>query len=153
MDKPIKIIIGIIIVVIIVWIGYTILGGKNSNNQNNTNNTVSPQVSNTNNGQSDHSKNGNEGSIPQNGDLCGDTGGNGQIVSMGNNSITIKLSRNGRLLKKGSSQVFDITPQTTIKTPTGSGAISDLKTGDNVTVGGKPNSDGSFTAMIVVVCN
>jgi hypothetical protein len=94
-----------------------------------------------------------ESTLPQSGDPCNGTGGNGQIVSVGNNSITTRLLRNGRLLKKGSSQVVDLTSQTMIKTSTGSGVISDLKTGDNVTIGGKPNPDGSFTAMIVAVCN
>jgi glycopeptide antibiotics resistance protein len=95
-------------------------------------------------GQSDRIGNG-EGKIPQSGDLCGGTGGNGQIVSVGNNSFTIKL-------KNGISKIVNLTSQITIKTSTGSGSVSDLKTGDRVTLVGDPNPDGSFTANTVVVC-
>src|SRR5688500_1274185 len=35
------------------------------------------------------------GETPQSGDLCGGTGGNGQIVSVGNNEFTIKLYADG----------------------------------------------------------
>jgi hypothetical protein len=80
------------------------------------------------------------GEIPQSGDLCGGTGGNGQIVGVGNNEFTMK--RNDHL-----------TGQATIKTSAGSASLSDLKIGYRVTLVGGPNPDGSFTADTVVVCN
>ena len=87
------------------------------------------------------------GEIPQSGDLCGGTGGRGQIVSVGNNEFTMKRTDNG------SDQVVHLTNQATIKTSAGPAALSDLKIGYRVTPVGHPNADGSFTADIVVVCN
>jgi glycopeptide antibiotics resistance protein len=88
-----------------------------------------------------------EGAIPQSGDLCGGTGGNGQIVDVGNNAFTLKRNDDG------SNQIIHLTGQATIKTSTGSVSLSDLKTGERVTLVGGPNRDGSFTADTVVVCN
>lgn len=85
--------------------------------------------------------------ISQSGDLCGGTGGNGQIVSVGNNEFTIKRNDDG------SDQVVHLTGQATIKTSAGSASLSDLKVGYRVTLVGGPNPDGSFTANTVVVCN
>jgi pectate lyase len=85
--------------------------------------------------------------IPQSGDLCGGTGGNGQIVSVGNNEFTIKLNADG------SDMVVHLTGRATIKTSAGSASLSDLKIGYRVTLVGGPNPDGSFTADNVVVCN
>lgn len=87
------------------------------------------------------------GEIPQGGDLCGGTGGNGQIVSVGNNEFTMKRNDDG------SDQVVHLTGQATITTSAGSASLSDLKIGYRVTLVGGPNSDGSFTADTVVVCN
>ncbi len=87
------------------------------------------------------------GEIPQSGDLCGGTGGIGQIVSVGNNEFTIKRNDNG------SDQVVHLTSQATIKTSAGPASLSDLKAGYRVTLVGGPNADGSFTAYMVVVCN
>jgi len=87
------------------------------------------------------------GEIPQSGDLCGGTGGIGQIVSVGNNEFTIKRHDDG------SDQVVHLTGQATIRTSTGSASLSDLKIGWSVTLAGHPNPDGSFAANIVVVCN
>ena len=87
------------------------------------------------------------GEIPQSGDLCGGTGGIGQIVSVGNNEFTMKR------FDDGSDQVVHLTSQATIKTSAGSASLSDLKAGYSVTLMGRPNSDGSFTAGTVVVCN
>jgi pectate lyase len=87
------------------------------------------------------------GEIPQSGDLCGGTGGNGQIVSVGNNEFTMKRNDDG------SDQVVHLTGQATIKTSAGSASLSDLKIGYRVTLVGGPNPDGSFTADTVVVCN
>jgi len=83
--------------------------------------------------------------IPTSGNLCGTTNGRGQIVSIGSNTITIKLDN-------GTDQIIDISSQATIKTPTSSGSISDLKTGDRVTIVGSPNPDGSENATDVLVC-
>ncbi len=87
------------------------------------------------------------GKIPQSGDLCGGTGGKGQIVSVGNNEFTMKRNDDG------SDQVVHLTGQATIKTSAGSASLSDLKVGYRVTLVGGPNPDGSFTADTVVVCN
>src|SRR5262245_43230070 len=87
------------------------------------------------------------GEIPQSGDLCGGTGGNGQIVSVGNNEFTMKRNDDG------SDQVVHLSGQATIQTSAGSASLSDLKIGYRVTLVGGPNPDGSFTADTVVVCN
>ena len=70
-------------------------------------------------------------------------GGTGKIISVGNNTITIKRNDDG------SSQLINLTKQTTIKTSNGSVSASDLKTGESVTLVGGPNSDGSFTENTV----
>ena len=90
-----------------------------------------------------------EGEIPQSGDLCGGTGGNGQIVSLGNNTFIMKRNDNDR------GQIIHLTDQAMIKTSAGSGSASEsnLKTGDRVTLVGGPNPDGSFTADGVFVCS
>lgn len=80
------------------------------------------------------------------GDLCGGTGGNGQIVSVGNNKFNIEL-------KDGRIQTINLTTQATIKTSAGPASPSDLKIGDRVTLVGDVNPDGSFTAGAVFVCN
>lgn len=87
------------------------------------------------------------GEIPQNEDLCSGTGGNGQIVSVGDNEFTIKLDADG------SDMVVHFTGQATIKTSAGSASLSDLKIGYRVTLVGDRNPDGSFTADTVVLCN
>lgn len=90
---------------------------------------------------------GNEESkLPKNGDPCEGTGGKGQIISMGNNSVFIKLNDNG------SNQTINLTSQTIVRVSTGSGSISDLKKGENISIGGKRNADGSLTANIIAVC-
>ena len=87
------------------------------------------------------------GESPQSGDLCGGTGGNGQIVSVGDNEFTIKLSADR------SDMVVHLMGWATIKTSAGSASLSDLKIGYRVTLVGDRNPDGSFTADTVVVCN
>ncbi|HSW87980.1 MAG TPA: hypothetical protein VLG12_02340 [Candidatus Saccharimonadales bacterium] len=84
--------------------------------------------------------------VPQSGDLCGGTGGNGQIISLGKNRFTLKQ-------KDSNSRLIHIADQATIKSSSGSASESDLKTGDRVTLVGGPNFDGSFTADTVVICN
>jgi hypothetical protein len=70
---------------------------------------------------------------------------NGQIVSSGNNTITVKLS-------DGSSKIVDLTSQTMINKST-KGSTSDLTSGQQVTAFGMTNSDGSITAQAVNVGN
>ncbi len=79
-------------------------------------------------------------------DLCGGTGGNGQIVSREGGSVTIKR-------KDDSDQIIYFTSRTAIETPAGPGPASDLKIGDRITLIGGPNPDGSFTADAIVVCS
>jgi hypothetical protein len=86
------------------------------------------------------------GEIPQSEDLCGGTGGNGQIVSVGTNEFTMKRNDDG------SDQVVHLSDQAVIKTSAGSVSLSYLKIGYRVTLVGGPNPDGSFTADFVVVC-
>ena len=69
----------------------------------------------------------------------------GQIVSSGDNTITVKLS-------DGSSKIVDLTSQTKINKAT-TGSVSDLKTGTTVTAIGTTNSDGSVTAQDVTIGN
>ncbi|MES2224423.1 MAG: VanZ family protein [Patescibacteria group bacterium] len=75
------------------------------------------------------------------GDLCGGTGGTGQIVSKGNDTITIRRG-------DGVNQAIPLTGKTVIKTSAGSAPQSDLKIGDRVTV----VIDDSETASLVLVC-
>lgn len=90
--------------------------------------------------------NQDEGTIPQSGDLCGGTGGKGQIVGVGNSDFTLKRYDNG------SDQTIHLTGQATIDTSAGPITLSGLKIGDNVTLVGSPDPDGSFTANTVLVC-
>lgn len=69
----------------------------------------------------------------------------GQIVSNGNNTITVKLS-------DGSSKIVDLTSKTKINKTT-QGTVSDLTTGQQVTAFGSTNSDGSITAQAVNLGN
>jgi len=75
-------------------------------------------------------------------DLCGGTGGTGQIVSVGNHTMTIKR-------KDGVTQALTLTDRTTIRTLAGPAAASELKVGDRVTV---VVYDGE-TATTVFVCS
>lgn len=87
----------------------------------------------------------------QSGDLCGGTGGNGEIVSVGSNTFTIKLNEGGQ--KGGGNLIITLTDRATIETSTGFVSLSDLKIGDRVVLVGDDNRDGSFTADYVGVCN
>ena len=93
------------------------------------------------NGQTDHF-NKEQSKISTGVDPCNGTGGTGQIVSVGNNTITIKGGN-------GTSQIIKLTDQTTIRNSMGPLSKSDLKTGDGVTV----VIDGSETATLVLICN
>lgn len=79
-------------------------------------------------------------------DLCGTTRGNGQIVSVGNNSFTLEHN-------DGRNLIVNLTDNARIETSTGFVSLSDLKIGDRVTLVGDDNRDGSFTANAVVVCS
>ncbi len=83
-------------------------------------------------------------------DLCGGTGGNGEIVSVGDNSFTLKLNEAGE--KEEGTLLVTLTALATIETTTGNVSASDLKIGDRVTLIGDNNRDGTFTADAVVVC-
>lgn len=87
-----------------------------------------------------------EGAMPTSGDLCGGTGGNGQIVSVGISEFTM------RRIDDGSNQTVHLTSGATIETSAGPVSLSALKIGDRVTLVGGPNPDGSFNADTVVVC-
>ncbi|MCL4366561.1 DUF5666 domain-containing protein [Patescibacteria group bacterium] len=67
----------------------------------------------------------------------------GQIMSVDNGSMTIKL-------QNGSSKIVLLSGQTTVDTTTESSA-SALKTGDQVMAIGATNSDGSVTASNVQI--
>lgn len=90
----------------------------------------------------DTAKNG----IAQNDDPCGGTGGTGEIVSVGNKTITIKRN-------DGVKEIIKIGKQTKIKNSIDSLSESDLKTGYRVTVVvGLIDSD-SRIASVILVCN
>lgn len=78
-------------------------------------------------------------------DLCGGTGGNGYIVSIGDDSFVLRRNDD-------KDQRVILIPQAAINTPVGPGSLSDLNAGDRVTLVGGPNPDGSFTAEAVFVC-
>jgi glycopeptide antibiotics resistance protein len=84
--------------------------------------------------------------MPQLDDLCGGTGGNGQIVNVEKNTFT--LERND-----GRNLIVKLTDRTTIKTPHGNISVSDLEIGDRVTLVGDNNRNGTFNADAVVICS
>ncbi len=94
-------------------------------------------------GQSNNSGNEQEGTAAQNGDLCAGTGGTGEIVNVGNHTITIKS-------KDGVIQTINLNSRTGIRNSAGSISESNLKIGDHVTV---VILDEHKTATTVLVCN
>jgi glycopeptide antibiotics resistance protein len=80
--------------------------------------------------------------LNQGDDLCNGTGGTGQIISVGSQSITIKR-------KDGVSQSIKLTTQTVIKNTTSTITASELKMGQRVTL----IIDETETASLVLVCN
>ncbi len=78
----------------------------------------------------------------QGNDPCNGTGGTGQIVEVGNNSINIKRN-------DGVVQTIKFTANTMIKNSMGPVSKSDLKIGNRVTL----VIDESETASFILVCN
>ncbi len=74
------------------------------------------------------------------GTKVGNGGGftNGEVLSLDDKSITIKIRNNG-------SKIIFFSDATTVN-KTVDGAISDLKVGDSIMVSGDSNSDGSISA-------
>jgi len=68
---------------------------------------------------------------------------NGQVLSVDQNSITVKL-------QNGGSQNVILAPSTTYRKAV-DGTISDVAVGSQVTVTGTTNSDGSLTAQSVQI--
>ncbi len=75
-------------------------------------------------------------------DLCGGTGGNGQMVRMSSSTLSM-------LRRDGITQTIYLSDKTEIKT--NPGVV--LKVGDRITLVGDQNSDGNFTAEAVFVCS
>jgi hypothetical protein len=67
----------------------------------------------------------------------------GQILAMDNQSITVKLA-------DGSSKIV-ILSGNTVYNKTQAGSLSDLKVGDNISVFGTTNTDGSVTAQNIQI--
>jgi hypothetical protein len=67
----------------------------------------------------------------------------GQVLSMNNNSLTIKMS-------DGSTKIVVLSSSTAFMQST-KAALSDVETGDTVNVVGTANSDGSVTAQDVQI--
>lgn len=88
----------------------------------------------------------NESEIPASGDLCGSTGGNGQIVSVEKNTIILKQ-------KDDKNLIITLKDKATIRTSAGPASPSDLKIGDRITLVGDVNPNSSFTADAIFVCN
>jgi glycopeptide antibiotics resistance protein len=83
-----------------------------------------------------------EGATSQSGNLCGSTRGTGEILELGNSSITVKRNDN-------TNQTIRLTDRTVIKTSAGVVSQADLKVGDRVTL----VVDDSETASDVLVCD
>lgn len=99
-----------------------------------------PLITHRNNGKNIHSDNKTE--ILEGNDPCNGTGGTGQIVEVGNNSINIKRN-------DGVVQTIKFTANTMIKNSMGPVSKSDLKIGNRVTL----VIDESETASFILVCN
>lgn len=85
----------------------------------------------------------NGGVVGQNGQNSNFRPVRGQVLSMGSNTLTVKLPTGGtEIVVLSGSTVFMNTQKAT---------LSDLKTGDTVNVVGTANSDGSVTASDVQI--
>ena len=91
---------------------------------------------------------GNNGTFRQRSGMTGQNGQNfrpvrGQVLSLDNNSLTVKLS-------DGSTKIIVLSGSTAFLKAT-KVSQSDLKTGDTVNVIGTQNSDGSLTAQDIQI--
>lgn len=88
---------------------------------------------------------GTPGSETAGKNLSGRAGGanlvGGEIIARDETSVTVKL-------RDGSSKIIFFSDSTEIMKSV-KGAVSDLEIGQTVSVGGKQNSDGSFTAETI----
>jgi glycopeptide antibiotics resistance protein len=88
-----------------------------------------------------------DGGIKQGADPCGGTGGTGQIVSVGNHTLTIKTHN-------GLKELIKLTGKTTIRNSSGALLASNLKIGNRVTiVTFESDQAGNKIANAVFVCN
>jgi glycopeptide antibiotics resistance protein len=78
-------------------------------------------------------------------DPCGGTGGIGTVVRAGEASFTMTAN-------DGAKHVVHVARPQAIETGNGQISVSGLRPGDRVTLVGDPQSDGSFAASAVVVC-
>ncbi|MBI5531024.1 MAG: VanZ family protein [Candidatus Doudnabacteria bacterium] len=87
-------------------------------------------------------------------DLCGGTGGNGEIISLENNGFTLKLNGGGnKKQNEGDDLIVSLANGATIETQAGVMPLSALKIGDRVTLVGDSHRNGTFTAQAVVLCD
>ena len=95
-------------------------------------------------GQNAFRQGGNFRAIPgQNGQSSNFRPVRGQVISMSDNSLTVKLS-------DGSTKLVVLSGNTNYLQST-KAALSDIKTGDTVNIVGTQNSDGSVTAQDVQI--
>ena len=75
----------------------------------------------------------------------------GEVISQDAQSVTLKLQDTGKaeLSSAGTKIVFFSSSTQVMKTQ--QGLISDIKTGENLMVSGKANSDGSITAQSIQI--
>jgi preprotein translocase subunit YajC len=83
-----------------------------------------------------------EDNMLQGADPCKGTGGTGQIVSVADNTLTIKAAN-------GTNKMIKLTDKTIMRNSMGPATKFDLKTGDEVTV----VIDESETAALVLICS
>lgn len=89
---------------------------------------------------------GRAGTLTRESDLCGGTGGNGQITSLSDSSFIMEKREGGR-------QVVYFADQVAVETAAGTASESALKIGDRITLVGGLNPDGSFAADVIFVCS
>ena len=102
-----------------------------------------PPASHLRNERLDHLENRNN--IASENDLCGGTGGTGQIIWKGNHSITIKR-------KDGIEEAIHLSSKTSIKNSSGDITEENLKMGDRVTVVVGLIPEDPQAASLVLVC-
>ncbi len=140
MKKRIITIVGALIVVIAVFYGGMIYGKSQTG-------TKSPSS-----GTSAGGQGFGTGRMRNGGSGGGNSGGfvSGQIISKDNQSIIVELS-NGSSTSSGNSTKIVLVSNSTPITKSVNGTLDDLTTGENVTVVGTANSDGSVTAQSIQI--